>query len=98
MTYALDHFYDKNSGMFYFTSRLDPELVARKMEINDNVIPASNSVMANVLYDLGTLLDQDGISVRTGHHCTQPLMKKLGITGTARVSFGVYNNKVIPSG
>ena len=43
--------------------------------------------------DLGTLLDQDGISVRTGHHCTQPLMKKLGITGTARVSFGVYNNK-----
>ena len=48
-----------NSGMFYFTSRLDPELVARKMEINDNVIPASNSVMANVLYDLGTLLDND---------------------------------------
>ena len=45
--------------MFYFTSRLDPELVARKMEINDNVIPASNSVMANVLYDLGTLLDND---------------------------------------
>jgi len=57
--YALDNFYDKNSGMFYFTSRLDPELVARKMEINDNVIPASNSVMANVLYDLGTLLDKD---------------------------------------
>ena len=44
--------------MFYFTSRLDPELIARKMEINDNVIPASNSVMANVLYDLGTLLDK----------------------------------------
>ena len=45
--------------MFYFTSKLDPALVARKMEINDNVIPASNSVMANVLYDLGTLLDKD---------------------------------------
>jgi uncharacterized protein YyaL (SSP411 family) len=59
VAYALDNFYDKNSGMFYFTSRLDPELVARKMEINDNVIPASNSVMANVLYDLGTLLDKD---------------------------------------
>ena len=44
--------------MFYFTSKLDPELVARKMEINDNVMPASNSVMANVLYDLGTLLDK----------------------------------------
>ena len=59
VSYALENFYDKNSGMFYFTSRLDPELVARKMEINDNVIPASNSVMANVLYDLGTLLDKD---------------------------------------
>ena len=58
VNYALEYFYDKNSGMFYFTSRLDPELVARKMEINDNVIPASNSVMANVLYDLGTLLDK----------------------------------------
>ena len=59
VSYALDNFYHKNSGMFYFTSRLDPELVARKMEINDNVIPASNSVIANVLYDLGTLLDND---------------------------------------
>ncbi|MEC7863455.1 MAG: thioredoxin domain-containing protein [Bacteroidota bacterium] len=57
--YSLENFYDKNSGMFYFTSKLDPKLVARKMEINDNVIPASNSVMANVLYDLGTLLNKD---------------------------------------
>ena len=59
VAYSLENFYDKNSGMFYFTSKLDPELIARKMEINDNVIPASNSVMANVLYDLGTLLDKD---------------------------------------
>ena len=59
VAYALENFYDKNSGMFYFTSRLDPELVARKMEINDNVIPASNSVIANVLYDLGILLDNN---------------------------------------
>ncbi|MDC0204334.1 thioredoxin domain-containing protein [Flavobacteriales bacterium] len=59
VAYALDNFFDKNSGMFYFTSSLDPELIARKMEINDNVIPASNSVIANVLYDLGTLLDKD---------------------------------------
>ncbi len=57
LAYTLENFYDKKSGMFYFTSRLDPELVARKMEINDNVIPASNSVIANVLYDLGTLLN-----------------------------------------
>jgi hypothetical protein len=60
VSYSLENFYDKNSGMFYFTSKLDPPLVVRKMEINDNVIPASNSVMANVLYDLGTLLDNEG--------------------------------------
>jgi hypothetical protein len=59
VAYALENFYDKNSGMFYFTSNLDPKLVARKMEINDNVIPASNSVLANVMYDLGTLLHKD---------------------------------------
>lgn len=43
--------------------------------------------------DLGTLLDQQGIAVRTGHHCTQPLMKHFGITGTTRASFSFYNNK-----
>ena len=41
--------------------------------------------------DIGTILDQDGIAIRTGHHCNQPLMKKLGISATARLSFGVYN-------
>jgi cysteine desulfurase / selenocysteine lyase len=42
-------------------------------------------------YDLGTLLDKQGIAVRTGHHCTQPLMEKFGIPGTVRASFAVYN-------
>lgn len=41
--------------------------------------------------DLGTLLDQLGIAVRTGHHCAQPLMDRLGILGTVRASFGLYN-------
>ena len=50
---TLEHFYDKNSGMFYFTSDLDPRLIDRKKEIADNVIPASNSVMALNLYKLG---------------------------------------------
>ncbi|MEX2595895.1 MAG: cysteine desulfurase [Salibacteraceae bacterium] len=44
-------------------------------------------------YDLGALLDQQGIAVRTGHHCTQPLMKRFGIPGTVRASFAVYNTK-----
>jgi hypothetical protein len=57
--YAILHFYDTKTGMFFFTSDLDPALIARKMEINDNVIPASNSVMANSLFDLGTILDKE---------------------------------------
>lgn len=44
-------------------------------------------------YDVGTILDQMGIAVRTGHHCTQPLMDRLGIPGTVRASFAVYNTK-----
>ena len=44
-------------------------------------------------YDLGTLLDAKGIAIRTGHHCTQPLMKRFNIDGTARVSLTLYNTK-----
>ena len=43
--------------------------------------------------DLGTLLDRLGIAVRTGHHCAQPLMDRLGILGTVRASFALYNTK-----
>lgn len=44
-------------------------------------------------YDVGTILDKFGIAVRTGHHCTQPLMKRLGIPGTVRASFSFYNSR-----
>ena len=43
-------------------------------------------------YDVGTILDKLGIAVRTGHHCTQPLMDRFGIPGTVRASFAAYNN------
>ena len=43
--------------------------------------------------DMGTLLDRLGIAVRTGHHCAQPLMNRLGISGTVRASFALYNTK-----
>ena len=43
--------------------------------------------------DLGTLLDRLGIAIRTGHHCAEPLMHRLGIQGTARASFGLYNTR-----
>ena len=44
-------------------------------------------------FDMGTLLDRLGIAVRTGHHCAQPLMSRLGIEGTVRASFGLYNTR-----
>ena len=44
-------------------------------------------------FDLGTLLDRLGIALRTGHHCAQPLMQRLGIQGAVRASFGLYNTK-----
>ena len=42
-------------------------------------------------HDIGTILDRSGVAVRAGHHCAQPLMERLGIVGTARASFGLYN-------
>ncbi|WP_240665608.1 thioredoxin domain-containing protein [Lutibacter sp. HS1-25] len=50
--YAFDHFFDKDLHMFYFTSNEDTNLITRKMEIEDNVIPASNSIMAKNLFKL----------------------------------------------
>lgn len=43
--------------------------------------------------DLGSVLNQEGVAIRTGHHCTQPLMKRFGVTAAARASFGFYNTE-----
>ena len=42
---------------------------------------------------MGTLLDRLGIAVRTGHHCAQPLMDRMGVAGTVRASFALYNTR-----
>ncbi|GAA4279865.1 thioredoxin domain-containing protein [Gaetbulibacter aestuarii] len=57
--YTLDHFYDDTSGMFFFTSDEDDALMSRTIEYQDNVIPASNSVMAKNLFKLGHYFDND---------------------------------------
>jgi uncharacterized protein YyaL (SSP411 family) len=57
--YALKHFQDNESGFFYFTSSLDPPLIARKFELSDNVIPASNSSLAKCLFQLGHFLGNE---------------------------------------
>ncbi len=53
MQYCLDHFFDPTNGMFYYTSNEDTSLIARKIEVNDGVIPSSNSMLANNLFRLG---------------------------------------------
>jgi cysteine desulfurase/selenocysteine lyase len=44
-------------------------------------------------HDVGTILDREGIAIRTGHHCAQPLMSRYGIAATARISLGLYNTR-----
>ena len=44
-------------------------------------------------HDIGTILDQEGVAIRTGHHCAQPVMERFGVEATARASFGIYNTK-----
>lgn len=44
-------------------------------------------------YDIGTIIDTDGVALRTGHHCTQPIMERFNIPATSRASFGIYNTK-----
>ena len=42
-------------------------------------------------HDVGTILDREGVAIRTGHHCCQPLMDRLGVPATARASIAIYN-------
>ena len=44
-------------------------------------------------HDIGTILDHQGVAIRTGHHCAMPVMEFFGISGTARASLALYNNK-----
>lgn len=59
MFYAVDHFSNDDNNMFFYTSDIDPPLVARKTDYTDNVVPGSNSVMAHNLLNLGSLYDNN---------------------------------------
>ncbi|PXY01290.1 thioredoxin domain-containing protein [Marinifilum breve] len=65
MKEVMSHFSDEKSGMFFYTSDEDPELIARKMELMDNVIPSSNSSMAKSLFLLGTYLEEEAYIERS---------------------------------
>ena len=60
--------------------------------------PAKTSVISFVIdgthpHDVATIVDQKGVAIRAGHHCAEPLMHRMGVTGTSRASFGMYNSK-----
>ena len=62
LQYALVHFYDSNTGFFFYTSDIDPPLICAKNEMHDNVIPSSNSEMAKNLFILGIIFQRMIIS------------------------------------
>jgi cysteine desulfurase/selenocysteine lyase len=78
----------------YATERLETIPGLRMIGTAKNKVSVASFVIKGVHHqDLGVILDQQGVAVRTGHHCTQPLMNRLGILGTTRASFALYNTK-----
>jgi uncharacterized protein len=82
MEYSTKHFYDSKSGLFYFTSDWDEELITRQFEVPDQAVPSSNSIMANNLYLLGTLFDNSDYLYKAG--------KMLGSIQENLLSKGIY--------
>ncbi len=84
----------ENELLKYTTNKLTE---IKGIKIYGNIKKKSAIISFNIEgihhYDLGVLLDKMGVAVRTGHHCTQPLMKKFKIPGTVRISLAVYNTK-----
>lgn len=81
--------------MDYAVARLAAEVPAIRFV---GTAPGKEPVMSFLIgdahpYDIGMLLDKQGVAVRTGHHCAQPLMERLGITGTVRATFAAYNTR-----
>lgn len=84
--YAISQFADIPDMHLYGTGQASAVLCPHDAVVSFNV--------GNIHHmDVGTLLDQLGVAVRTGHHCAQPLMDRLGILGTVRASFALYNTR-----
>ena len=88
--------------IFYYEKELYEYAVDKLKSFNDvNIIGHSKNKGAILSFtidnmhpnDIGIILDQHNVAIRTGHHCAQPLLKKLNLNATARASFGIYNNK-----
>lgn len=103
LKYALDFITDTNKSLIraheddllhYGTEQLKSIEGLRIVGDVKDKVSVISFVMKDIHpQDIGILLDNQGIAVRTGHHCTQPLMKRLGLPGTSRASFAVYNTR-----
>jgi len=85
MMYTAEHFYDEKEGFFYFTDKNEPQLIATKKEIFDNVIPSSNAVMAENLFLMGLLLDIEKFMDMAERMVSQ--MKRMIISDTEYTSY-----------
>jgi cysteine desulfurase/selenocysteine lyase len=84
----------ENDLLKYATQQMESIEGLRIIGTAKNKVSLISFVIKNIHpQDLGVLLDNQGIAVRTGHHCTEPLMNRFGIPGTVRASFAMYNTK-----
>lgn len=84
----------ENALLKYATQQMNAIEGLRIIGTAKNKVSLISFVIKNIHpQDIGVLLDNQGIAVRTGHHCTEPLMKRFGIPGTVRASFAMYNTK-----
>lgn len=82
----------ENELLEYTTEKISELKALRIIGTSKNKISILSFVLENVHpHDVGTFLDFEGVAIRTGHHCTQPIMDRYGIPATSRVSFGMYN-------
>lgn len=82
----------ENDLLEYATQRVSELKGLRIIGTSKNKISVLSFVLENVHpHDVGTFLDFEGVAIRTGHHCTQPIMDRYGIPATSRASFGMYN-------
>lgn len=94
--YCFTHFHDKKSGMFFFTSDEDTGLIARKTEVNDNVIPASNSSLARSLFVLGNLFDDENY-LQTSEQMLRNVLPSMASYGPAYSNWAMLElNHVFP--
>lgn len=94
MEYALTHFYDKETGTFFYTSDEDPSLIARSREIQDNVIPSSNSSFGRGLFALGTYLYKGDYLEKAEQILAQALPQMKG-AGPYFANYGLLLNRFV---